>query len=226
MERAEVVRGFGEMLAAACFQFCLQKANVIWTFFFLLLTLEDFARGSSCWVHSGKQNREKNAKNQKYQKQETKQWLKLESSEAGMDFSPTEAAEGTPQVRSPIRPEAFTFPAGPSVPLESSSRDLQPSEEVELPWKEQGAGGRRVATVGPTGCGGTCAFNSCLPLCQSHSSSKQVYLEMYLEAKSSSLLPVPAVHTAFPILMFCFLPEHVKKAAPLASRPRPPFQLL
>lgn len=98
MERAEVVRGFGEMLAAACFQFCLQKANVIWTFFFffLLLILESFARGCSCWVHSGKQNREKNAKNQKYQKQETKKWLKLESSKVGTDFSPTEAAEGTP----------------------------------------------------------------------------------------------------------------------------------
>lgn len=133
-------------------------------FFFLLLTVEDFARGSSCWVHSGKQNREKNAKNQKYQKQETKKWLKLVSSEAGMDSSPTEAAEGTPQVRSPTCPETFTVAVGPPVPLESSGRDLRPIEEVELPWKGQAAGGRRVAAVSPPAAGAPAPSTPVCPL--------------------------------------------------------------
>lgn len=126
--------------------------------------MEDFARGSSCWVHSGKQNREKNAKNQKYQKQETKKWLKLVSSEAGMDSSPTEAAEGTPQVRSPTCPETFTVAVGPPVPLESSGRDLRPIEEVKLPWKGQAAGGRRVAAVSPPAAGAPAPSTPVCPL--------------------------------------------------------------
>lgn len=59
-----------------------------WDFFlfFLLLTQEGFARGSSCWVHSGNKT-EKIAKNQNHQKQETKKWLKLEASKVRMDLS-------------------------------------------------------------------------------------------------------------------------------------------
>lgn len=39
MERAEVVTGSGEVLAAACSQFCLQEANVLFSFFLLGRTL-------------------------------------------------------------------------------------------------------------------------------------------------------------------------------------------
>lgn len=74
----------GEVLAAAC----RQQMSAGWDFFlfFLLLTQEGFARGSSCWVHSGNKT-EKIAKNQNHQKQETKKWLKLEASKVRMDLS-------------------------------------------------------------------------------------------------------------------------------------------
>lgn len=36
---------------------------------------------------------------------------------------------------------------------------------------------------------------------------------MNLGAKSSSLLPVSAVYTAFPVQMFSLLPKHVKKSS-------------
>lgn len=88
-KRAEVVRGWGKFSLLPAGSKC--QLDV----FFLLLTQEGFARGSSCWVHSGNKT-EKIAKNQNHQKQETKKWLKLESSKVRVDLSSAEAAGGTP----------------------------------------------------------------------------------------------------------------------------------
>lgn len=129
-----MVRGWGEVLAAAC----KQQVSAGW-FFFLLLTRE----GSSCWVHSGNKT-EKIAKNQNHQKQEKEKWLKLESSKVRMDLSPAEAAGGTPRVCGPRYPEALALPAGPAAP-----------------WKQQLRLHREGALLG-TGRA-TCTFHSMCP---------------------------------------------------------------
>lgn len=151
-------------------------------FFFSFFLLWRTLRGAlpvGCTV--GNKTEKKIAKNQNHQKRETKKWLKLESSGAGTDFSPREAAEGTPRVRSPTRPEAFASPAG-----------LCPSKAAAVPCSPaRRFGCRRTSCRShrPTGCGGTCAFSSRPPLWQSYSSSKHMDLELYLEAASSPCLP-------------------------------------
>lgn len=122
--------------------------------FSLLLTREGFARGSSCWVHSGNKT-EKIAKNRNNQKQETKKWLKSESSKVRMDLSPAKAAGGTPRVCSPKHPEALALPAGPSAPREQ--------------WLRSRRGGALLATGRArrarchSTCRGSCTFHSMCP---------------------------------------------------------------
>jgi len=196
------------MLPGACSQFCLRKANVIWTFFFfpLLLTLEGFARGSSCWVHSGKQNRERNAQNQKYQGQETEKWLKFEPSEAGT-ASPPAAAEGTPRVGSPARPEALALPAAPSVPLEGSGRDPQPPEGPNRPGSRTSCRSRRHRRLQLP----PAPLPS--PLCQQTGGLRA--------GLGGSVLPTASracCTTASPVPTLRLLPEREKKAAIPVSR--------
>lgn len=186
----------GERLRASSGS-CLQAANVSWMVFFLLLTQEGFARGSSCWVHSGNKT-EKIAKNQNHQK-ETKKRLNLESSKVRMDLSLAEAAGGTPQVHSPRHPEAL---AGLTAPWKQWLRSHREGALL-------GTGRARRALCHST-CRGICTFHSMCPSGNPLLQQAQ-HLEMNLGAKSSSLLPVPAVHAAFPMQMFSLLPKHVKK---------------